>query len=139
MFELFEHTADIGIRGFGKTREEAFSEAAKAMLSVMVDLKSVSGKRKVELKEKADSAENLLAEFLNEILFTMDTKEMIFSEAKVKEIREEKGKFHLSAVLLGEKKSKNHRFMTEVKAATYSQLKVAEEEGKWVAQCIVDV
>ena len=139
MHELFEHKADIGIRGIGKSKEDAFSEAAKAMLGIMIGLKSVAKKEKIEIETKADSLENLLVEFLNEILFKMDAEEMIFSEAKVREIKEVKGKFYLTAELLGEKKNKKHKFMTEVKAATYSQLKVVEEKGKFFAECIVDV
>ena len=139
MHSLFEHKADIGIRGIGKNAEEAFSEAAKAMLGIMIELKSVAKKEKIEIETKADSLENLLVEFLNEILFKMDAEEMIFSGAKVKEIKEANGKFSLKAELHGEKKNKRHKFMTEVKAATYSQLKAKEEKGKFVAECIVDV
>ena len=139
MFETFEHTADIGVRGTADTKEKAFSETAKAMLSVMVDSAKVEEKGRFDIQVKADSLENLLIEFLNEILFIMDFKEAVMKTVKVKEIKERAGEFYLTATGFGEKKKEEHEFMTEVKAATYSQLEVREENGKWIAQCIVDV
>ena len=139
MFETFEHTADIGVRGTADTKEKAFSETAKAVLSVMVDPTKVEEKGRFEIKVKANSLENLLVEFLNEILFIMDFKESIMRTVKVKEIKERAGELYLTATGFGEKKKEEHEFLTEVKAATYSQLEVKEEKGKWTAQCIVDV
>lgn len=139
MFEFFDHKADIGVRGFGASAEEAFTEAAKAMLSIIVDEKSVACRGRFAIKTSADSLENLFVEFLNEMLFTMDSEEIIIGSIKVKKIIERAGKHYLEAEGWGEKKSEKHAFKTEVKAATYSQLVVKEEKGKWLAQCIVDV
>jgi len=137
MYELFEHTADIGIRGFGKSIEESFEETAKAMTSILVDLNTIEPKKTIKITAEANSIEELLFEFLNEILAQIDIEGMIFSEFKITKLKNNK----LEAELKGEElKPKKHHTKTQVKAATYSQLKVYQNQNKeWVSQCIVDV
>ena len=53
MFELFEHKADVGVRGFGETLGESFAECAKAMFSVMAELDGVKAAEDVEVRVKA--------------------------------------------------------------------------------------
>ncbi|MEM0359779.1 MAG: archease [Candidatus Diapherotrites archaeon] len=139
MFELFEHKADIGVRGYGKTLEEAFQECAKAMFSVMSNLKKVKARESIELRVRARNEEELLVAWLNELLFEKGTKEMLFSEFKVKISKEKEG-LVLKGTVKGEKMNhKKHEMKTEVKGATYSGLKVIKEKEKYLAQCIVDV
>jgi len=140
MFETFEHKADMGIRGSGKTLAGAFTECAKAMFSVMIDLKSIKAKNNIEFKVEAADQEQLLIKFLNELLYLKDTKEMFFSEFKVSKIYRKKETWFLEGRAKGEKiDPKSLAFKTEVKAATYSGLKIIKERGKFIAQCIVDV
>ncbi len=139
MFELFEHKADVGVRGSGKTLNEAFAECAKAMFSVMVELKGVEPREKIQVKIKARNLEELLLEWLNELLYQSSSKEMVFSKF---EPLIEKGKngFELNGFVFGElANQEKHEFRTEVKGATFSGLKVKEEKGLFVVQCIVDV
>lgn len=140
MYEKFEHKADIGVRGIATTKEGAFAECAKAMFSVMVDLETVNAESEVEVEAKANDIEQLLVNFLSELLFLRDDKEMLFSEFEVSEIAEKNREFHLKATAKGEKIDlKKHEMGTEVKGVTYSGLKVAKENKGFVAQCIVDV
>jgi len=137
-YETFEHVADVGVRGYGATPEEAFAGGARAMFSVMVELERVEPLTGVEVECSAPEIETLFVEWLNELLFISDSRGMVFSEFEL-EIREDgtalKGRAQ-GEELVPEK----HRPKTEVKAATYSQLKVEKtEDGRWVAQCIVDV
>ena len=135
-FELFEHTADVGVRGFGRTVEEAFENTAKAMMSVMFDLEAIEPRREVEIECSAGNVEELLVAFLNEVLSMIDIEGLVLGEFKVR-INENK----LTCVARGEEfKAEKHHPKTEVKAATYSQLRVFKnDDGYWVAQCIVDV
>ena len=134
-YETFEHTADIGIRGIGKTLEQAFEEGAKAMFSVMYDINSVKPAKELKVKLKAKDREALFVEWLNRLLAEKEISGLIFSKFKV-EFQGDK----LIGSAWGEKfNAKKHKAETEVKAATYSQLKITEEKGKYIAQCIVDV
>ena len=139
MFEHFEHKADIGIRGFGATMEEAFEEAAKAMTDVIVDVRSVGKEKKEIIEASATDESALLIAFLNQLLFVKDTKKLIFSTFVV-HITKENGKFVIRAKVAGTLLDpKRHNFKVDVKAATYSELKVTKQGPRWVAQCIVDV
>ena len=135
MYELFEHTADVGIRGFGKTIEESFQECAKAMYTIMIDLETVEPKKEIKIKCDGFDNESLLVEWLNKLLALIDIEEMVFNEFKV-EIKN----FKLTGIAYGEKlNQKKHHTKTEVKAATYSQVKVFQKNNQWISQCIVDV
>jgi len=139
MFETFEHKADVGIRGIGDSKEEAFGECAKAMFSVMADLEKVEAKECREVKAEANDLEALLVEFLNELLYLKDVNEELYSRFEVK-IKEVEDKMTLEGNACGEGiDAEKHGVRTEVKAASYHQLKVEEKEGNWVAQCVVDV
>ena len=77
-YETFEHEADVGVRGFGKTMEEAFQNGAKAMFSVMVELDKVDPKKKIGINCEALDNETLFVEWLNELLSTADIEDMVF-------------------------------------------------------------
>ncbi len=135
-YENFEHKADIGVRGIGNSVEEAFEEAGKALFSVMVDIAAVKPSNGIKIECGASNVEELFVEWLNALLAEADIYGMMFSEFKIEEIKNNK----IIGSARGEKLSKErHSPKIEVKAATYSGLKVVEENGKWVAECIVDV
>lgn len=136
-FETFSHQADIGVRGFGATAEEAFVNGAKAMFSLMVDLKEVSSKESVKIAVQAEDQPSLFVEWLNQLLAAADIKRWLFSkfEVETENGRTLRGKAWGEPINL-----KKHTLLTEVKAATYSQLKVEQKpDGQWIAQCVVDV
>lgn len=136
-YQTFEHTADVGVRGIGKTFEEALQEAAKAMFSVMLNIKKVKPAKsvKVEVDIKGLDKSQILVEWLNRLVAEKDISMMAFSKFKV-QIKGNK----LIGTAWGEKfDPKKHESEVEVKAATYSQLKVGKKNNKWVVQCIVDV
>ena len=138
MYEYLEHEADMGIRGIGKTIEEAFSEGAEGMYEVMVDTEKIESKKEKTFKVQSDSIEGLYVEFLNELLSITGIGGLVFSKFVVKIKKNEE--YDLSCKAYGENlDQKKHNIKTEVKAATYSGLKYWTKEGKHFIQCIVDV
>src|SRR5512145_1053365 len=134
-YETFEHEADIGIRGFGRTLEEAFAHAAAAMYSVIVDLGRVEPNVSRSVNASADDREQLLVEWLNTLLAISDIERLVFSKF---EVRIEANA--LAGTAWGEHLDRSrHRPNVEVKGATYHQLSVRQENGRFVAQCVVDV
>lgn len=140
-YDYFEHEADIGIVGIGENLEESFQEAAKAMFNVMVDIEKIEPKQNIEVKCEAENVEELLIEWLNALLAEKDINDMMFSEFKVViKGKDKPSVISLTGVAKGEKfQAKKHNAKTEVKAATYSQLRVYKKGGKYLAQCVVDV
>ncbi len=134
-FETFEHEADIGIRGFGNSIKEAFENAAVALYSVMVNIDAVNPREKRTLTVSAPDRELLLVEWLNALLAISDIEHMIFSKFDVK-----MSGTTLTGVAWGETLDRDrHEPHVEVKGATYYLLSVREQDGKYTAQCVVDV
>lgn len=135
-WELFAHGADIGVRGFGGTREEAFAHAAIAMTAVITNPESVAPQTEVELSCQNPDTELLLVDWLNALIYEMATRHMLFGRYLV---HIEDGRLHAKA--WGEPVNRErHQPAVEVKGATYTDLRVAREPDEtWVAQCVVDV
>ena len=134
-YETFEHRADIGIRGYGRSVEEAFENGAKAMFSVMVAINEVKAQERKEVSCDAPDMDYLFVEWLNNLLSVSHLNGMVLSSFKVEIIGNK-----LQGSAWGEHIDKSrHKLMIEVKAATYSMLKVAKENEIYFAQCVVDV
>ncbi|HHJ37983.1 MAG TPA: archease [Methylothermaceae bacterium] len=138
-WEHFEHMADIGVRGFGSTPEEAFAQTAVAMTAVICNPNHVDPREKMTIeveREDGDSLEDLLVDFLNAVIYEMAVRGMLFSRFQVT-IDDHR----LKADCWGEPVDRQkHQPAVEVKGATYTELKVGQtEDGQWMAQCILDV
>jgi len=124
------------VRGFGTTKEEAFEQAALALTAVVADPASVAGSDSVPIWCEAPDDELLLADWLNAIIYEMSARRMLFSEFEVRL----HGDGQLSASARGEPVDQaRHHPAVEVKGATYTTLRVAQENGAWLAQTVVDV
>jgi cytidylate kinase len=134
--ELFEHQADIGIRGIGRTVSEAFAQAALALTAVITDPASVAPKTAVTITLSSEEIDSLLFDFLNRLIYEMDTQRMLFSRFDITI-----SGLQLTAILYGESIDiSKHHPAVEVKAATYYELLVHyQPNGSWCAQCVVDV
>ena len=135
-WEHFAHGSDIGVRGVGGSKEEAFEQAAFALTAVITDPESVVPSELVELTCEAPDEELLLADWLNTLVYEMATRHMLFGRFEV-QIHGET----LRAKAWGEKiDALKHQPAAEVKGATYTQLKVYRGSNiSWVAQGVVDV
>jgi len=136
MWAHFHHEADIGVRGIGDTREQAFEEAGIALTAVITNPESVRCAESVTLDCEAPEPELLFVDLLNALVFEMATRKMLFSRFHV-----EFNGTHLHATACGESIDvARHQPAAEVKGATYTELELCEDEpGKWRAQCVVDV
>lgn len=135
-WEHFHHVADVGVRGFGNTMAEAFEQAAVAMTAVVTEPDSVREAECVSIACEAPNPEILLADWLNALVFEMATRHLLFSRFEVRIEGND-----LTAKARGEPVDvTRHQPAAEVKGATLSELEVAQgSDGRWHAQCIVDV
>ena len=134
--ETFEHTADIGIRAWGDQFTEVFEEAARALFSVMVNLKDIQPRETVRFELVAEAGEELLLKWLKELLFTSDTRKILFSEFKVLDLTSEK----LIAEARGEPLDRaKHSLGSEVKAITRHQFKLVRDKGRYLAEVLLDI
>ena len=135
-WEHLDHGADIGVRGYGDSLEDAFVQAALAMSSVVTDLDKIGPGESIAVECCAPELDLLLLDWLNEIVYQMATRNMLFGAFDLR-IDDQ----HLFAQLHGEVVDREkHRPAVEIKGATFTELKVYRaENGEWVAQCVIDV
>lgn len=135
-WEHFAHQADIGIRGYGRTLEEAFVQTALALTAVITEPRCVEAHSAVTLECRAPDQELLLIDWLNALIFEMATRHQLYCGFDV-HIHGQ----HLHATAWGEPLDiDRHQPAVEVKGATFTALRVAEiEPDVWLAQCVVDV
>ncbi|HXV69192.1 MAG TPA: archease [Nitrospira sp.] len=135
-WEHFPHQADTGVRGIGSTKEAAFESAALALTAVITDPATVSPAQEVPIVCEASDDELLLVDWLNALIYEMATRKMLFGRFKVC-----LNGHSLHATAWGEPiEVARHQPAVEVKGATYTELSVEQDaQGRWVAQCVVDV
>lgn len=135
-FRILEHTADIGFEAFGATREEVFANAARALIDIVVDLKSIARRVDVAIEAGGPDPASLLVNWLSEILYLYDAEGWLFSDFEIPRL----GEHSLSALGRGEKfDPTRHQVKLLVKAVTYHQLVLVETAQGWRAQVYVDI
>lgn len=139
-FEYLDHGADVGIRGIGKSLEEAFEQGAKAMFNLMADIDTVDRRKEVAIHCQAGDLEALFAELLNELLFQCGVRGLLFADLRLTRLEEAEEGCELEGVAYGEPLDlTKHEVETEVKGATYFGLKYYREGRRHVVQCVLDV
>ncbi len=135
-FEIIEHTADIGIRVRSADLKALFSSCAAAMFSIIAQpSKLLKPKPHIfNIGIKAQNYEDLLVNWLNELLSLSAVEEMVFDKFRFVEFDQQ----HLIAEVYGFDNT-NYKINTEIKAATYHQLKVEKTPAGWMAEIIFDV
>jgi SHS2 domain-containing protein len=136
MVEVFEHTADIGLRVRAAELPELFSEAARGLFGLIVEnLDEVQPTQAVQIHVDGTEREYLLFDWLNELLFRFDTQHFVCSKFKV-----EITSTGLDAEVRGEPLDPGRHVLDhEVKAITYHDLKVEQTPDGWLAEVILDI
>ncbi|UZE91812.1 MAG: archease [Methanosarcinales archaeon] len=137
-FEFLDFaTADVCFRAYGETQDELFANAALAMFEVMLETKNVAPKVTKEIEVKGEDLKSLMFDWLNELLFYVDSEGLAFSKFDVK-VDEKQMKLH--AKIFGEPiDAEKHKPKIDVKACTYHNMEIKKRDGKWMAQVILDV
>ena len=136
MYEFFEHTADIGLRIRSADLNSLFAEAGKALFSTIIDnLEAVQPIETYRFQVATDRLDDLLHDWLDELLFAFNTKHIAAVEFSVQVRAGE-----LEAVVRGEPFVRSrHDVSVEVKAITYHGLRVEREDDGWLAEVILDI
>ncbi len=132
-YETIDHTADIAIKAFGNSLPEAFENAAFAMFDIMSDASSIRPLEEFEVKIEAPDLEQMLVDWLSELLYLSEVEETLFCEFEVKIDGNQ-----LEGKARGEKRDiARHGFNTEIKAVTYHMLEI--DRVKKTVQVLFDI
>jgi len=156
-FKFLEHTADIKFQAFGNSVKEVFENSALAMFSAMHEGK-VKKTEKKKMEVKGDDLENLLYNFLEELLFLFDSEGFFLGKIgdlniskdinskkqsgreKKDKVDDKEGGLKLTSEVIGDN-SENYEISIDVKAVTYNEMfvKFDDKKKKWTAQVVIDV
>jgi SHS2 domain-containing protein len=134
-FELVEHTADVGIRGWAPTLPELFRVMARGLFAVIVDPASVEPRNERRFHLEAGSPEDLLHEWLEELNSLHQIRNELY------------GRFEphlagnrLEALVAGEPIDfLRHDLRVEVKAVTWHELRIERTIEGYEAFVLLDI
>lgn len=135
-FEIVDHTADISIKAYGKSLKELFENAALGMFSILADLEGITTSMELKIDVEAPDKEELLIEWLDELLYNFYTKQVIFCEFGITELTDN----HLTAKVKGRFIGENkNRLKAEIKAATRHDLHIEKKDNFYEVRIVFDV
>ncbi|MFX0035259.1 MAG: archease [Candidatus Hermodarchaeota archaeon] len=140
-YRFLEHTADVSVEIKGRNLEEAFQQTAYSLMETITpNLKLISPRIEKKITIVAEDKEALLFDFLSEFLYLFDVDDLLFNQIDIRPIKKIQNKYFLEAIVKGEKFNKDkHESGTEVKAITYSYMKIEEKKDKVKINIVFDI
>ena len=136
MFEILEHTADIGLRAWGATLQEAFENAATALSAIVVELDDIQPRIAYPIAASGDDDQSLLVNWLNEALYYLDARRIVLRRFRIEHF----GDGRVAGQAWGEPRDPvKHRPKVIVKGVTYHQLKIEQHPNGWQVQVFLDI
>jgi len=130
--------ADLAFEVQAESLEELFVLAAQALFSAMVESGDVNPVEKVEISLESEKLDNLLFDWLSELVYLKDKDAQLFSKFEVSIIQN--GNFALQGKAWGEKINPvRQQLRTDVKAVTYHMFKLEKNESGYFARVVLDI
>jgi len=127
-YEFLDHTADAKFLAHGHTLEGAFSNAAKAMFSIVVEPDQLSSKVKHTIHVEGHDEKALLYNFLEELLFLLDKEFFGMKDVRSMEITHHETLVKLDAIVVGQRINDDIETGEHVKAITYNEMEIVRHE-----------
>lgn len=135
-FEVFDHTADVGIHAYGETLIDLFTNAAQGMESLMVSPEHMQVTTSRTITVEAHDTVSLLVAWLHELIFLFDTEYLLFREFEIDTLTETQ----LTVRVFGELyDAKRHVLSSAIKAVTWHEASVSRTDGGYRATIIFDI
>ena len=136
MFKLIEHTADMGIEAHAESLSRIFEEVAQGLTAMIYADSTASPEISRSITLQADNKEELLVAWLNEILYWIDSDNIIPAGFEIDSLSDTE----LTASVVGECfDNQRHIVDRQVKSVTYHQLSLEENDDGWLARVYVDL
>lgn len=129
--------ADLAFEVYADNLDELFSLSAQALFDAMVELVGVRPEHEVRISLTAEKLDNLLFDWLAELVYQKDLDAQLFSRFEVSV--DENGNCKLEATVRGEPiDPARHQLKTDVKAITYHMFKLEKKENGYYARVVLD-
>jgi len=136
-YKFLEHTADMKFVVHGKDLKAIFENSVLALSEYISQGEKVEKGVTKRFKIFGRDYEELLYNFIDEIIYFLDAENFVPSNAKVK-LENKNDKVELRAIVFGDH-AKNYKNLESAKSATYSEMYIKKKMGKWEAQVVVDI
>lgn len=138
-YEYMEHTADVKFRAYGKTLEEAFTNAAYAYQDTVSNHDKIKPKIIKSISIESEDDKSLLYDFIEELIVLLDTDSFLLSKVSSISITKTKDKYQLNAEIAGDDKPEQYEIATHVKAMTYQEMIIEETAAGFMVQVVIDL
>lgn len=138
-YEILEHTADKGIRAWGKTLEEVFENASRGMYRLVIDPQGKSPTVTIPLQveaEQTDELSDLLVKWLRELIYLTDVEKIVFTDFAISHVSAQKVEGEARGIVVEDNSILDG---APVKAVTYHRLRLERQPEGWEAEFYVDV
>jgi SHS2 domain-containing protein len=137
-YQFLEHTADAKFQAFGRSLEEAFENAAYATVSLMWDREKIARNIQQPVKVEGHDLEQLLVNFLEEILYLLDSQMFLLHSVEKIQIERRDEVYVLDSLFFGDDFGEHYQPYGDVKAITYNEMEV-HTKNRFMVQVVVDV
>ena len=138
-YRFIDHTADVAADLTGRTLGDLFFSAAQALTDTITELSAVQPAVTQSVTLDSDALDDLLVDWLNELLYRFEVQNMLVSDASVT-VEERAGRWHLAATVAGEPYDPaRHPSRVLVKSATYHGLHITRVQETWNARIVFDI
>lgn len=136
--EMFDHTADVGLRVEAGSLDDLFRTAAEGLFDyIVINRDQVRDEETLDVELQADSPTFLLLDWLRELLFLFETRHCLFGRFEVQVAPDGQS---LQARISGEPTDPDRHILDhEIKAVTDHEARVFESNGRWHAELILDI
>ncbi|ELZ34841.1 hypothetical protein C474_00732 [Halogeometricum pallidum JCM 14848] len=135
-FELRDHTADVAVAASAPSLSGLFAAVADGLAAAGCEEIPDAGGERFPVEVRAEGVEALLFDYLDQLVYERDVRAVLPVDNEA-EVRDEGTEWALSGsargVPLGDVDAR------EVKAVTYSEMRVAETADGWEAYVVFDV
>lgn len=131
------HTADIAFDVEADSLEELFIESFYGWLNSVVENINLNTESVIEISLSADSFEQLLVDFLNEVNFLLTVKKILC--IKVESLEIDKENISLKVLMKTQNLKDESILKEEIKSVTYHQMEIKKEKGKYYVRVVFDI
>ncbi len=136
-YELLDHTADAKFRAYGKTLDDAFSNAVTGMIAIIAPPEEIGSDVEKHIRIEGIKKESLLFDLLDEVLFLYDVEKFLPHKTVLRITHDNTtGKFVVEGIMHGEMPTK---ISGNLKAITYSEMIIDEKPGNVMIQVVIDI
>jgi len=135
-YKLLDHTADLAIQVNGKDLNDLFRNSSIAIMDLSYPIYTVKNKIEHTISATGNDAEQLLVNWLQEILYLMEVKKLVFCDIGLEITNRTQAK----GTLFGEKINyKIHEPLNDIKAVTFSNLKIVRKGNNYSTEIVLDI